>query len=116
MNGPGVRRGAIDQRDPRARRGMPQPEEEETSGAAAFGKGLMAIFMALLIGAGAAYGYYIYSTPKLPAGISQPPAASPTTAPTVSPTAAPTKTATGLRSTPAQPAYTFVVAPASPRA
>jgi len=75
----------------------------------------MAIFMALLIGAGAAYGYYVYSTPKLPAGISQPPAASPTAAPTVSPTAAPTKTATGLRSAPQQPAYTFVVAPALPR-
>lgn len=128
MNGPGVRRGAIDQRDPRARRGMPQPEEEETSGAAAFGKGLMAIVMALLIGAGAAYGYYVFSTPKLPAGLAQPPSAptsAPTTAPNASPTAKPTSTSSGLRSTPALPgvalagaphAYTFVVAPASPHA
>ncbi|MFI5277799.1 MAG: hypothetical protein ACHQ1E_11060 [Ktedonobacterales bacterium] len=128
MSGSGARRGAIDQRDPRARRGMPQPEEEETSGAAAFGKGLMAIIMALLIGAGAAYGYYVYSTPKLPAGIAQPPAApttAPTAAPTTSPTAKPTSTSTGLRSTPALPgaalagaprAYSFVVAPALPRA
>lgn len=56
---------------------MPVEEDEETSGAAAFGKALMAIVMALLIGAGAAYGYYIYSTPKIPANISQP-SASPT--------------------------------------
>ena len=56
---------------------MPAEEDEETSGAAAFGKALMAIVMALLIGAGAAYGYYVYSTPKIPANISQP-SASPT--------------------------------------
>jgi hypothetical protein len=60
-------------RDPRAaRRGQAQVEEEESSRGAAFGKALLFIVLALAIGAGAAYGYYLYSTPKLPASLSQP--------------------------------------------
>lgn len=66
-------RSMMNARDPRARRGFAQAEEEEeSSGAAAFGKALVAIILALVIGAGAAYGYYIYSTPKLPANVGQP--------------------------------------------
>ena len=64
-----------DLRDPRAaRRGMAQQEEEEetTSPGAAIGKALMAIVLALALGAAAAYGYYLMSTPKIPAHLSQP--------------------------------------------
>jgi len=62
----------MDARDPRARRGQVEEEEEETSRGAAFGKAVLAIVLALVIGAGAAYGYYLYSTPKIPTGVSQP--------------------------------------------
>jgi len=68
----GARRGMMDARDPRARRGQVEEEEEETSRGAAFGKAVLAIVLALVIGAGAAYGYYLYSTPKIPTGVSQP--------------------------------------------
>jgi hypothetical protein len=68
----GGRRGMMDARDPRARRGQVEEDDEETSRGAAFGKALLAIVLALVIGAGAAYGYYLYSTPKIPAGVSQP--------------------------------------------
>ena len=64
-----------DLRDPRAaRRGAPQQEEEEetSSPGAAIGKALMAIVLALALGAGAAYGYYMFSTPKIPANVGQP--------------------------------------------
>lgn len=64
-------------RDPRAARRGAVEEEETTSGAAAFGKAMLAIVLALVIGAGASYGYYIVSTPKAPTS-----AAQPTTTPT----------------------------------
>jgi hypothetical protein len=77
-----------DLRDPRAARlGAVEEEEETASGAAAFGKALMAILLALVIGAGGSYGYYIFSTPKAPANVS-PPTATPTS--TKSPTKSPT--------------------------
>jgi hypothetical protein len=94
-------------RDPRAaRRGLAQiEEEEESSGAGAFGKALVAIVLALVIGAGAAYGYYIYSTPKIPSNVGQP-------------NAAPTSGASGLSvdghalsARFVQPAVAFVIAP-----
>lgn len=67
-----------DLRDPRAaRRGAQQDEEETSSAGAAIGKALMAMILALVIGAGAAYGYYIVSTPKIPVNN-----AAPTTTPT----------------------------------
>jgi hypothetical protein len=60
-------------RDPRAaRRGDAATEEDTSSAGAAFGKALLAIIMGLVIGAGAAYGYYMYSTPKIPASVIQP--------------------------------------------
>lgn len=66
-----------DLRDPRAARfGAVEDEEETTSGAAAFGKALMAILLALVIGVGASYGYYVFSTPKAPPSVS-PPTATP---------------------------------------
>lgn len=62
-------RGRPDLRDPR--RGAAE-EDEDTSPAAAFGKAVMAIILALMIGAGLAYGYYVYSTPKLSTNNAQP--------------------------------------------
>ncbi|MDE3231476.1 MAG: hypothetical protein KGO05_16475, partial [Chloroflexota bacterium] len=94
-----------DPRDPRAlRRGFAQEEEEEeTSGAAAFGKGLLTIVLALLIGAGAAYGYYVVSTPKPPAATT--PSASPSASPKASPSASPKSTAPAKSALPAHAAY-----------
>jgi hypothetical protein len=68
-----------DLRDPRAaRRGAPQSEEEEeTSPGAAIGKGLLAIVLALVIGVGAAYGYYVVSTPKIPVNNAAQPSSTP---------------------------------------
>lgn len=59
-------RAQFDPRDPRSRRpgaGRPIEDEEESSGGA--GKAMGAIVLALLVGAGAAYGYYVVSAPKL---------------------------------------------------
>ncbi len=61
-----------DLRDPRAARRGAVEEEETTSGAGAFGKALLAIVLALVIGAGASYGYYVVSTPKAPTSAIQP--------------------------------------------
>ncbi len=59
--------------DPRGLRGgQAEDEEEAASRGAVFGKALLAIVLALVIGAGAAYGYYIYSTPKVPSNAGQP--------------------------------------------
>lgn len=98
---------------------MPVEEEEETSGAAAFGKALMAIVMALLIGVGAAYGYYVYSTPKIPASNSQPSAspASGSGGSSLAPADLVTQAARpAIGMSGAAPAMAFVFAPASPRA
>lgn len=119
LNGPGGRRAGFDPRDPRARRGAQVEEEEESSGAAAFGKALMAIFMALLIGVGAAYGYYVYSTPKIPASATQPSAspASGSGGSSQAPaglTVRQSRPALGLSE--AGPTVAFVFAPAAPRA
>lgn len=81
-------RGRPDPRDPRARRGVPVEEEESGSGV---GTALGAIVLALILGAGAAYGYYTISTPKL-SGSASPvvtPAASPSAKPGASPTVTP---------------------------
>ena len=68
-----MRPGMAGARDPRAaRRGFTAVEEDTSSAGAAFGKALLAIIMGLIIGAGAAYGYYTYSTPKIPASVAQP--------------------------------------------
>lgn len=94
-----------DPRDPRAlRRGLVQEEdEEETSGAAAFGKGLLTIVLALLIGLGAAYGYYVVSTPKPPAAAT--PDATPSASPKASPSASPKSTAPAKSALPSHAAY-----------
>lgn len=68
----GLRPGMAGAHDPRAARRGEAVEEEESSNAAVVGKALMAIILALLVGAGAAYGYYMYSTPKPPANTAQP--------------------------------------------
>ncbi len=72
LRSPGLRPGMAGARDPRAARRDEAADEDATSPGAAFGKALLAIILALLIGAGAAYGYYIYSTPKIPANAAQP--------------------------------------------
>ncbi len=74
--------------DPRARRGAAVEDEEETSGGA--GKAIGAIVLALLLGAGAAYGYYTFSTPKLT--VSATPGATPAASPSAKPGATPTGT------------------------
>lgn len=53
---------------------MEEVEEEEETGSrgAVIGKALLAIGLALVVGAGAAYGYYVFSTPKVPANAGQP--------------------------------------------
>lgn len=97
---------------------MPVEEEEETSSAAAFGKAVMAILMALLIGVGAAYGYYVYSTPKIPASSSQPSAspASGSGGSSLAPASLVTRQARpALSLSGGAPAVAFVYAPASPR-
>ena len=71
--------------------------EEEGSPAAGVAKALGAIVLALVLGIGAAYGYYVLSAPKLQATPYQPPA--PTKAPTVAPT--PSATSTGFTQPPA---------------
>ncbi len=74
--------------DPRARRGAAVEDEEESTGGV--GKAIGAIVLALLLGAGAAYGYYTFSTPKL--NVSASPGATPAASPSAKPGASPTAT------------------------
>jgi hypothetical protein len=69
-----------------------EEDEEEGSAAAGFVKGLGVIILALILGAGAAYGFYVVSTPRLNATPYQLPTQ--TTSPAVSPS--PSSTKTGL--------------------
>jgi hypothetical protein len=82
-------------RDPRARRFAAQQEEEEKSSpAAAIAKTLGAIVLALVLGAGSAYGYFVVNVPSLHVSPDQqatPP--SPTSAPSASPSPSATKSA-----------------------
>lgn len=70
-------RGRLDARG--ARPGAAAEDEEDTSSKGmGFGKALGIILLALILGAGAAYGYYMLSAPKPPATTTQP-GASPAT-------------------------------------
>ncbi len=89
----GSQKSALYARDPRARRFAAQQEEEEEKGspAAAFAKAIGAIVLALVLGAGSAYGYFIMSAPKLHVPPSQQaiptaPASTPSTTPSASAT------------------------------
>lgn len=53
----------------------------------------MVILLALVIGAGASYGYYVMSTPKVPVDASQP-KSTPTSQPKSTPTSQPKSTQT----------------------
>jgi hypothetical protein len=88
--------GAPNTRDPRARRlAAQQEEDEEGSPGAGFAKALGAIVLALALGAGSAYGYFIVSVPKLhvPAGQQSTPTAVPSTTPSTTPSPSATKSA-----------------------
>lgn len=112
---------AGDPRDPRAlRRGLvsddvEDDDDDEDSGSP-FGKAILIIFLAFLLGAGGAYGYFRVSTPVPQAGTATP-ASSPTTSPTprttprTTPSAAPTATAAPTTLTPSGGAF-LVMLPA----
>ncbi|HEU0026943.1 MAG TPA: hypothetical protein VFQ25_07485 [Ktedonobacterales bacterium] len=88
--------GGLNARDPRARRlAAQQEDDEEGSPAAGFAKALGAIVLALALGAGSAYGYFIVSTPKLhiPPGQQATPTAAPSTTPPASASPSATKSA-----------------------
>ncbi|HST89874.1 MAG TPA: hypothetical protein VLJ14_15990 [Ktedonobacterales bacterium] len=112
-------RGA-EMRDPRAlRRGLvpddveDEEEDDEDSGSP-FGKAILIIFVAFLLGIGGAYGYFRVSTPvPTPQAGAATPASSPTTSPTpkTTPTAAPTSAATPTTLTPASGSF-LVMLPA----
>lgn len=111
-----------DARDPRAlRRGLvpddvEDGDDDEDSGSP-FGKAILIIFVAFLLGIGGAYGYFRVSTPAQPQVGAATPAASPTTTPTpkatpiATPSAAPTGTAAPTTLTPAGGAF-LVMLPA----
>lgn len=88
--------GGANARDPRARRlTAEQEDDEESSPAAGFAKALGAIVLALALGAGSAYGYFIASAPTLhaPAGQQSTPTAAPSTTPSTVPSPSATKAA-----------------------
>lgn len=86
--------GSLNGRDARGRRFAAQDEEEETSAGATAARALGSIVLALALGGGVAYGYYVVSAPKLnvPASQQVAPAASSTASPSVSPAPSATKT------------------------
>lgn len=88
--------GRIDPRDPRSlRRGLLDTSAsaavEEKKGGIGFGAAFLIILLMFVLGVGAAYGYWKYSTPKLPVNNGAP-AATPAT--TGSPSASPSPSAT----------------------
>ncbi len=85
--------GGFNARDPRARRLAAAQEEEEEKGSPAAGiaKAIGAIALALVLGVGSAYGYFVFSTPKLNVAPSQ--QAVPTTQPSTTPSPSATKSA-----------------------
>ncbi len=92
----GARNVGINARDPRARRLAAQQEEEEESGspAADVAKALGAIVLALVLGAGSAYGYFVVSTPKLQVSPNQQAIpTSPASTPSITPSPSATKSA-----------------------
>lgn len=101
--------GGLNGRDARGRHFAAQDEEEEeTSAGATAAKALGSIVLALALGGGVAYGYYVMSAPKLnvPASQQAAPAASSTASPSVSP--APSATKTGHASPSDAPYILFV--------
>jgi hypothetical protein len=115
-------RGA-EMRDPRAlRRGLvpddvEDEDDDDEDGGSPFGKAILIIFVAFLLGIGGAYGYFRVSPVPTPqAGTATPvssPAASPTpkTTPNTTPTVAPTGAATPTTLTPASGVF-LVMLPA----
>lgn len=103
-----ARNGGINARDPRARRLAAQQEEEEESGspAAAVAKAIGAIALALVLGAGSAYGYFVVSTPKLHVSPNQQAIpTSPASTPSTTPSPSATKSASVQPSTAARTLY-----------
>ena len=91
--------GGNKERDPRARRLAAQEDEEEKgSPAAGIAKAFGAIVLALVLGAGSAYGYFVVSTPKLNVTPSQ--QAVPT-APATTPSPSPSATKSAFLNPPA---------------
>jgi hypothetical protein len=83
-------------RDPRMmRRGLvPDEDEEEEESSLTAGKALLIVVLMFVLGAGGAYGYFKFSTPKVSSDSPTPastttPSASPTASPHASPTATP---------------------------
>lgn len=88
--------GRVDPRDPRSlRRGLLDTSAsaavEEKKGTVGLGSAFLIILLMFILGVGAAYGYWKYSTPKLPVNNGAPAA---TPAATGSPSASPSPSAT----------------------
>lgn len=76
--------GRVDPRDPRSlRRGLVDtsatPAVEDKKGGLTFGKAILLILLMFVVGAGAAFGYWKFTTPPLPSNASTPSATPATT-------------------------------------